>query len=278
MKHQEGNFEDSKGQSLYYQSWTPEGKAKAASLIVHGLNEHSGRYQDLAAFLTESGYAVYSLDLPGHGKSYGPRAYVDDFQDFIDPLDIYLDMIQEWQPGLPIYLLGHSMGGTISAAFLIEHQDRFAGAVLSGPLVKVPDYVSNFTLQMGEILSAVLPKMRIIAIEAEAVSRDPAVVKAYLNDPLVYTGKVTVRISNEINKAISTIEEKGAQISLPLLLLHGSADRLCESAWSEYLNDLVSSQDKKMIIYDGLYHEVYNEPEAETVYGDLLKWLEEHTS
>ncbi len=278
MKHQEGKFHDSKGQSLYYQSWTPEGKAKAAALIVHGLNEHSGRYQDLAAFLTESGYAVYSLDLPGHGKSYGLRSYVDDLQDFFDPLDIYLNMIHDWQPGLPVYLLGHSMGGTISAAFLIEHQDRFAGAVLSGPLVKVPDYVSNFTLQMGEILSTVLPKMRIISIDAQAVSRDPAVVEAYLNDPLVYTGKVTVRISNEINKAIAIIEEKGANISIPLLLLHGSADRLCESAWSEYLNDLVSSQDKKLIIYEGLYHEVYNEPEADTVFADLLNWLEEHTS
>lgn len=278
MKHQEGKFQDNKGQSLYYQSWTPEGEAKAAALIVHGLNEHSGRYQDLAAFLTENDYAVYSLDLPGHGKSYGLRSYVDDLQDFIDPLEIYQDMIREWHPGLPIYLLGHSMGGTISAAYLIEHQDKFAGAVLSGPLVKVPDYVSNFTLKIGEILSAVLPKMRIISIDAQAVSRDPAVVEDYLNDPLVFTGKVTARISNEINKAIAIIEEKGSMISIPLLLLHGSADRLCESAWSEYLNDLVSSQDKKLIIYEGLYHEVYNEPEADTVFADLLNWLEVQTS
>ena len=278
MKHQEGNFPNDKGQSIYYQFWLPEGKVKASALIIHGLNEHSGRYQHLAAYLTDKGYAVYGLDFLGHGKSAGLRSYVDSYNDFIDPLETYLEMIQNWHPGLPVFLLGHSMGGVIGAAFLIDHQDQLSGAVLSGSLAKVPDYVSDFTLQVGKILAAVLPKIRIIQIDAEAVSRDPAVVQAYKDDPLVFTGKTTARISNEINNAIALVEKNGSKIKLPLLLLHGGADRLCDPSWSQYLHDLVSSQDKKLIIYDGLYHEVYNEPEADAVFADLLNWLEKHTA
>ena len=278
MKHQEGNFLNNKGQSIYYQFWLPEGKVKASALIIHGLNEHCGRYQHLASYLTDKGYAVYGLDFPGHGKSAGLRSYVDSYVDFIDPLETYLEMIHTWHPGLPVFLLGHSMGGVIGAAFLIDHQDRVSGAVLSGSLVKVPEYVSDFTLQVGKILAAVLPKFRIIKLDAESVSRDPAVVQAYIDDPLVFTGKTTARISNEINNAIALVEKGGSKIKLPLLLLHGGADRLCDPSWSQYLHDLVSSQDKKLIIYDGLYHEIYNEPEADAVFADLLNWLEKHTA
>lgn len=278
MKHQEGNFLNSKGQSIYYQFWLPESKPKAAALIVHGLNEHCGRYQHLAAYLTARGYAVYGLDFPGHGRSAGPRSYVESYGDFIDPLEIYLEKIQTWQPGLPVFLIGHSLGGIIGAAFLIDHQKQLSGAVLSGSLAKVPDYVSDFTLQMGKYLSALLPKLRIIQIDIDGVSRDPAVVQAYREDPLVFTGKTTARISNEINVAIALVEKSGSKIELPLLLLHGGADRLCDPAWSQYLLDLVSSPDKELIIYEGLYHEVYNEPEAEKVFADLLHWLDKHTA
>jgi alpha-beta hydrolase superfamily lysophospholipase len=278
MKHQEGNFPNDKGQSIYYQFWLPEGKVKASTLILHGLNEHSGRYQHLAAYLTDKGYAVYGLDFPGHGKSAGLRSYVESYSDFIDPLETYLEMIHTWHPDQPVFLLGHSMGGAIGAAFLIDHQAQVNGAVLSGPLVKVPEYVSDFTLQVGKILAAILPKIRIIQLDIEGVSRDPAVVKAYKDDPLVFTGKTTARISNEINNAISLVEKSGSKINLPLLLLHGGADRLCDPSWSQYLYDLVSSQDKEIIIYDGLYHEVYNEPEADAVLADLLSWLDKHTA
>lgn len=276
MKHQEGHFPNTRGQSLYYQYWEPEGKVKACIFIIHGLHEYSGRYSHLASFLTKEGYAVYGLDFPGHGKSDGLRSFVESYRDFIEPMETYLQRIQSWQPDLPVFLLGHSMGGVLAAAFLTDHPNQVAGAVLSGSLVKVPDYVSDFTLQIGKILSAVLPKVRLVEIEKEAISRDPAVVKAYLEDPLVFTGKTTARISNEINHAINLLERNGSKITEPILLLHGSEDRLCDPSWSQYLHDLVSSPDKQLIIYDGLYHEVYNEPEAAAVFGDVLGWLEKH--
>lgn len=278
MKHQEGFFEINHGQSLYYQFWLPESRAKAAVFVVHGLHEHCGRYQHLAGYLVDKGYAVYGLDLPGHGKSDGMRSYVDSYHDFIISMGNYLEMIQSWQPGLPIYLLGHSMGGLLSAVYLTDHSHQIRGAILSGSLVRVPDYVSAFLIQIGEILSAILPKYRIIGFDTEGISRDPAVVQAYHDDPLVFTGKTTNRISNEINRAINFLEEKGPSIKQPLLLLHGGADLICDPAWSRYLHDLVSSTDKQLIVYDGLYHEIYQEPEAESIFSDVLSWLEEHTT
>jgi alpha-beta hydrolase superfamily lysophospholipase len=278
MKQQDGNFINNKGQSIYYQVWLPEGKVKAAVFIIHGLNEHSGRYHHLVTTLTDNGYAAYSLDFPGHGRSDGVRSYVDSFQDLLTPLETFLDMIKSWQPELPLFLLGHSMGGLLVAAFLIEHPDQVNGAVLSGSLVGVPEYVSPTTIKIGRILAAVLPKLRIIEIDKEALSRDPAVVQAYLEDPLVINGKTTVRISNEINFGIDLIEVRGSSIKEPVLLLHGGEDRICDPSWSQYLHDLVSSIDKELIIYDGLYHEIFNEPEAELVFMDVLDWLEKQIS
>ena len=277
MKHQEEYFQNNKGQSIYYQVWLPEGKVKASLFIVHGLHEHSGRYTHLADYMTNKGYAVYSLDFPGHGKSDGLRSYVDSYDDFIDPMETYLKMIQSWQPEKPIFLMGHSLGGLLAAVYLIDHPDQVNGAVLSGSLVKVPDYVSEFTLRIGKILSTILPKLRIIEIDKEGLSRDPSVVQAYRDDPLVYNGKTTARISNEINNAIDLLEKRGSIIKQPLLILHGGDDRVCDPSWSQYIHDLVSSPDKQLTIYNGLFHEIYNEPEAEMVFVDVQNWLDKHT-
>ena len=274
MKHEEGKFSNNKGQSLYYQYWIPEGKVKASLFIVHGLNEHCGRYQHLASYLVDQGYAVYGMDLPGHGKSDGLRSYVDSYIDLIKPMDSYLDMIKTWQPGVPVFMVGHSMGGLLASAFLSEHIGQVDGAVLSGSLVKVPDYVSEFTIRVGKILSKVLPKFRLIEVDKQGLSRDPGVVQAYYDDPLVFTGKSTVRLSNEINNAITFVENNGHKIQEPLLILHGGDDRVCDPSWSQYLHKLISSPDKELIIYEGLYHEIYNEPEAESIFADVLSWLE----
>jgi len=273
MKQQEGYFSD-QDQSIYYQYWLPEIPPHAVLLIVHGLNEHCGRYEHLAAYFTEKGYAVYGLDHVGHGKSSGTRSFANDFSAFTNPILTYLNMIKEWQPGLPVYLVGHSMGGLIGANFLIDHQDKVQGAVLSGSLTLLPEYVSDFTIKIGKLLSTVLPKMSLLAIDADGISQDKAVVQAYKDDPLVYTGKMTARISNVMNDGIARISADGSKIYLPVLLLHGSEDSLCDPECSEYLHNLISSQKNQLIIYDGFFHEVYNEPEHETVFNDVLNWLD----
>jgi acylglycerol lipase len=278
MEHVENTFQNQQGQTLFYQYWLPDGKPKTALLICHGLNEHSGRYAQLAAFFTARGFAVYSMDLIGHGRSSGTRSYVEHFSQFGQDLLIYLDLVQQWQPGIPVFLAGHSMGGLIAADILIDHQDRFKGAVLSGSLVLAPDYVSRATIILGQVLAEIVPKLGLLEIDKQYLSRDPKVVQAYKDDPLVYNGKITVRISSEINKAIARLEREGSAITLPILLLHGSADKLVNPQASKYLLEKVCSPQKQLIMYEGYYHEIYNEPEQKTVFQDVLTWLEKQLS
>jgi len=256
MKHQEGFFNDDQNQFIYYQYWLPENTPRAVLLIIHGVNEHCGRYQDLASYFTEKGYAVYGLDLIGHGKSAGTRSYAADLSAFINPILTYLDMIKGWQPDLPIYLVGHSMGGLIGANFLIDHQDKVQGAVLSATLTLVPDYVSDFTIKIGKLFSSILPKMRLIGVDFDGLSRDQAVVQAYKDDPLVYTGKMTARISNVMNDGLAQITTFGSKITRPVLLLHGGDDRVCDPECSKYLHNLISSQNNQLIVYDSFFPEV----------------------
>jgi len=208
MKHQDGYFKGVRDTNIYYQYWLPEGEPKAILLVVHGLAEHSGRYMNVVNHLVPSGYAVYGIDHIGHGKSDGTRIYVDRFQDYTKTLKDYFDMIREWQPKKPIFLIGHSMGGLISAAYLLEHQDELSGAVLSGPSIKVPDNISQAIIFAGKMLSIIIPKVGLIQLDAEGVSRDPAVVDAYVNDPLVCTGKVTARLGAELLKTMQRVTKK----------------------------------------------------------------------
>ncbi|MEJ2411554.1 MAG: lysophospholipase [Anaerolineales bacterium] len=277
MTHQDGTFQNSKGQEIYYQTWLPEDQPRGVIQIVHGLNEHSGRYQHLGKFFSDHGFAVYGLDFPGHGKSAGIRSYVESMDVFTCTLQEFLQKVQDWHPDLPIFLLGHSMGGLIGSVYLLDQQDVVRGAVLSGSLVKVPEYVSDFTISLGRFLGRYLPKVRILGIDIEGISRDPQVVESYRNDPLVYTGKITARISDALNRGIQLLEEHGSKIKVPLLILHGGEDRLCDPSWSEYLADLVSSQDLELKIYPGLFHEIYNEPEQDQIFNDVLIWLRDRT-
>ena len=274
MKHKEGYLKGAREINIYYQHWTPEDEPKAILLVVHGLAEHSGRYMNVVNHFVPSGYAVYGIDHVGHGKSDGERVYVDRFQDYVNTLKNYFDMIHDWHPDIPVIMIGHSMGGLIGAAYLLEHQQELCGAVLSGPGVKVPDNISKAVIFAGKVLSIVMPKSGIIQLEADGISSDPAVVDAYINDPLVFTGKITARLGAEMIKTMQRVTEKAPEISLPIMIVQGSADRLIDPSGAQSLYDLVGSTDKTIQIYDGFYHEVFNEPEHEQVLNDVQKWIE----
>lgn len=274
MRQEDGFFKGAGGARIYYKTWLPAGEAKAALLVVHGLAEHSGRYLNVVNHLVPAGYAAYGLDHIGHGKSEGTRVYVDRFTDYTDTLKLYFDMVQQWQPGLPIFLLGHSLGGLIGATYLLDHQAGLAGAVLSGPAVKVPENVTGTTIFMGRLLSALAPKAGLVGLEAAGICRDPAVVTAYTNDPLVCTGKATARLGAEMLAAMQRVGAEAAKITLPILLLQGSADRIVDPAGAQMLYDTVGSTDKTIKIYEGLFHEVFNEPEREQVLQDVQAWLD----
>jgi alpha-beta hydrolase superfamily lysophospholipase len=274
MRHQEGFFTGIRGADIYYQCWLPEGEPRSVLLIVHGLAEHSGRYMNVVNHFVPLGYAVYGIDHLGHGKSDGTRVYVKGFNDYIDTLSVYVDMVRKWQPGKPSFLLGHSMGALIGAIFLLDHQAELAGAILSGPSVKVPSNTSPITISMIKLLSTLLPRVGLLQLEAEGVSRDPAVVQAYVSDPLVHTRKTTARLTHEALKAMQRITAEASTITLPVLIVQGSADRLVDPDGARMLYGAVSSADKTIEIYDGLYHEVFNEPEHDQVLSDVEAWLE----
>ncbi len=271
MRHQEGFFNGVRNASIYFQNWLPEGEPKGILLIVHGLAEHSGRYMNVVNHFVPQGYAVYGLDHLGHGKSSGTRVYVKRFEDYAETLKIYFDRIH---PSKPVFLVGHSMGGLIGAIYLLDHQAELTGAVLSGPAVKVPDKITPGIIFVGKVLSALVPKFGLLELEAEGVCRDSAVVNAYINDPLVYRGKTTARLAAEMLKAMQMIGIRASKIALPIMIVQGGADRLVAPAGARMLYDSVGSAEKELRVYEGFYHEVFNEPEHEKVLADVERWME----
>jgi alpha-beta hydrolase superfamily lysophospholipase len=202
--------------------------------------------------------------------------FVERFEVFTDTLKRFFDQIQATHPGLPIFLVGHSMGGLIAAKYLLQHQNELTGAILSGPAVKVSESISSMTITLAHLLSKIMPKAGLVQLDASAVSRDPEVVRAYQNDPLVYNGKTTARLGAELLKATLELKEKTSQIKLPLLIMQGSEDQLVDPSGAKEFYANVASQDKTLKLYEGLYHEIFNEPERLQVFADLEHWLEQH--
>jgi alpha-beta hydrolase superfamily lysophospholipase len=263
------------GCRIYTQNWQPTGTPKAVLILVHGLAEHSNRYVDVAKYFTTQGFAVYALDHEGHGRSQGPRGYITSFDEFLTTLDDYLQQIAELHPTSKLFLVGHSMGGVISTAYLLEHQEKLAGCILSGAALATGDAVGPIQRLLLRVLSILLPKLPILKLEANDVCHDPKVVKAYRNDPRVFTGKIRVRLIAELLRTADRVLKNAASISLPMLILHGGDDRMASPAGSEKLYAGISSVDKSLKIYPGLYHEIFFEPEKHEIYAEIHTWLEQ---
>lgn len=264
------------GAKLHITHWLPAALPKAVVLLAHGYAEHAGRYAHVAKRLTDVGYAVYAIDHWGHGKSDGTPGFVPRFSAFTDGLAELLTLVEVNHGDTPRLLLGHSMGGLISTLFLIERQSAFVAAALSGPAIVPGAPPSRFTIWISRFLSRFFPRLGVLALDANGVSRDPAVVAAYLADPLVYTGKIGARLGKEFMDAMAAAQAGAPEITLPILLQHGEKDSLAAVAGSQYLFDHVSSADKTLKIYPGLFHEIYNEPERDAVLDELVGWFDAH--
>jgi alpha-beta hydrolase superfamily lysophospholipase len=276
MKHAEGKFTGSNELNLYWQSWIPDGAPVAVLLVVHGLAEHSGRYTNPVNYFVPKGYAVYSFDLAGHGKSDGKRGYVERFTNYVDDVKTYYDIVKQHNKGTKIFLVGHSMGGTIATAYAIKHQDELNGLILSGAVLKAGASITKATMTMAKLLSVLLPKMGVSKLDASAVNRDKTEVDAYLRDPLNYTGKISARLGAELLNEIQSLPAQISKITLPILIMHGSADRLSDPASSKTLFDGVSSKDKTLKYYEGFYHEIFNDAQRQQVFTDMEEWLKRH--
>lgn len=286
MRSSEGTFQSFDGHAIFHQAWLPDAEPRGAVLLVHGLAEHSGRYAHVAAALVDAGYAVHALDHRGHGRSSGKRAFVRSYDELLRDLDQFRHDVAREHPGRPLILLGHSMGGNIALGYLLDsstgdqqdgdQQDGIAALVLSAPALQVGDDLSPIQLKVFKALSKFAPGLRPRRLSAEAISRDPAVVEAYRADPLVFTGKISAGLGAALIGAIEGFPQLYAELRLPVLVLHGTHDRLADVSGSRALEAAAVNADLTAHYYEGLHHEVFNEPEREQVLADLIAWLDAH--
>ncbi len=258
----------------FYRHWQAQEPVRAVILLAHGLGEHSGRYQAFAEYFIPRGISVVAPDHLGHGASPGDRTYLESFEDYLRPLDELREVIDERYPDIPCFLMGHSMGGLIAARYLLDHQQHFSGAALSAAALQVPEPPSAITIALARLFSRFLPKLGLLQLDATQISRDPQVVQGYLDDPLVHTGKATARLVVELFHNMALVERARERITLPIFVMHGEADTMAASEGSEAFLHALSSKDKSLKIYKGLYHEIFNEPERLEVLGDLANWLD----
>ena len=277
MQHETGTFKGLGGVEIFTQSWLPDASpARAAVIIAHGYAEHSGRYAHVAAYLVEHRYAVYALDHRGHGRSGGARAQVRDFSEFVTDLRTYFDQIRARQPDLPVFLYGHSMGSLICLLFALRWQDELAGLITTGTALRLGG-VRAWLEPTVKLLSQWRPSWSPIPpLQAAGISRDLTVIERYIHDPLVYRGPMRLGMAAAFLRASRTCVERLGELRLPYLALHGGADPLTLPEGAALIRARSGSADTTVRIFEGLYHEVHNEPEREEVLACVADWLAAH--
>lgn len=256
----EGRFAEDR---LFFRRWGADQPERGQVVISHGFAEHSGRYDHVAQALKARGLAVWALDHRGHGQSKGERANIESVWAAVADLDLFVDLVRESAPDGPLFLVGHSMGGLIAGAYAEEHQDRLAGLALSGALLHiVPELLALADLEE-------IPDLGL----ADAISTDPNVVQAYKDDPLVYLGPPPRGFLQAAGQ-VEEVARRLGELSLPLLVMHGSGDLLVSPQALRAVVSAASSDDLTAVIWPGLWHEIFNEPSKAEVLELLGSWIE----
>lgn len=270
-----GSFESFDGFRLHEQSWAPEKESdiKAILIIIHGYAEHGGRYNHVGKYFAEQGYYVAAFDHRGHGRSDGKDTILRSIDDCAKDVEVFLERIQTRIPGTTGFILGHSMGGLVVTDFVLKMQPQLNGILLSGAGVKISDEISPFLVKMSGVLGKIAPNMKTIKLDANSVSRDPEEVNKYNNDPLNYRGGVPAATGAAINNAIAYVDAHVEEFTLPVRIMYGTEDKLADPTGSKNLYENISSKDKTLVPYEGLYHEIFNEPEKEQIMEECLAWM-----
>lgn len=254
---------------LFRRGWIPE-RACATVVLVHGFGEHSGRYEHVGRWLAQRDYAVHTYDHRGHGRSGGRRCHVDRFDDYLDDLAAVLDRVRADAPAQPLFLVGHSMGGLVVATFARERRPSASGIVLSGAALALPE--GNSRIRIARWIRAILPRLRLPAgLDLDGLASDPRVLEVYLADPLVER-KMTASLAVELLAAVERTGSGGADVGLPLLVLHGADDSICPPVGSERF--AAAAPAARFIRYPGLRHEIFNEPRWQEVLADVAEFFD----
>ena len=276
--HSAGTFQGVDGLNLYYQNWNPGGKIRGILALVHGLGGHSGNYTNIVEHLLSKQYGVYGLDLRGHGRSPGQRGYINTWAEFRDDVGIFLKMIQQKQPGCPIFLFGHSMGGMIVLEYALRYPQDISA--LQGVIAVAPSIgevgVSPGLVLLGKILSRLCPRFSLNnGLDITAGSRDPKLVATYAQDSLRHT-RATARFSTEFFSTLTWIRRHADEWKAPLLILHGSSDRIVLPEGSKIFYQRVTCSDKLRIEYPGAYHDLHCDLNYREFLADMSNWMDQH--
>lgn len=274
--YESGVFQTADGLYLFEQSWHATETPRSIIAIVHGYAEHSGRYTHLAQHLNQHQHTVHTYDQRGYGRSEGRPGYVGSFDHYLDDLGTFLSSVRQRHPDTPLFLFGHSMGGAVSLLYCLEREANLKGVIFSSPMLKVSEDMAPLLQKASSILGRFLPWLPTIPLDRSLISRDPEVVHQALHDPLNYHGRLPARTGAEMLKAMERIQSKMQALSLPMLVIHGTADKLTDPSGSLAFYRTARSEDKTLGFYPGLYHETFNEPEKEQVFEEIVAWMDEH--
>jgi len=277
MQTKSGSFKAQDGTSIFWKSWLPDDPPKALLHIIHGYAEHIDRYTNVINELVPAGYAVFGNDHRGHGRSEGKRGHVMSFQEFIDDEKQFRrEVIKAHCPGIPYFVLGHSMGSLIAMNFIEQNAEDIKGLILSGTGSQPGTDIPKILVKLTKILSGILPSIHVKSpLPPEFISRDNDVVQAYIDDPLVYN-VITPRLAYEMNRFVVIGAQNSVKIKIPVLIQLGSKDTAFSG--QKELFEMIGAKDKTFKLYEGLKHEVYNElPEDRgKVLAELKSWLDAH--
>jgi acylglycerol lipase len=267
------SFTGTGGLNIFTRGWHSEGKQpKAVVVIAHGFNAHSGHYLWTAEQLVAAGYAVYALDHRGRGQSDGDRFFVQAVAEYVDDLATFITLVKSREPGLPVFLLGHSAGGVVSCLYALEHQQALAGLICESFAFQV--YAPDFAIAVLKGLSHIAPHAHVLKLPNAGFSRDPKVVEALNNDPLVANEVQPTQTVAALARADEQLKKDFPLITLPVLIIHGSADKLARPGGSQFFFDTAGSKDKTLKLYDGYVHDLLNDLGKEVVIADIIAWLD----
>lgn len=264
------------GLKIFVRSWRPSGQARAVVVICHGFNSHSGYFTWVAEQLTADGLAVYALDLRGRGRSDGERFFVEKFADYLSDIGTLMALAKSREPGLPVFLLGHSAGGVISSVYTLEHQSELAGFICESFAFQVP--APDFALAVLKGLSHVAPHAHVLKLNNEDFSRDPDVVRTMNEDPLIANEVQPTLTVAEMVRADERLKREFPLFKLPVLILHGTLDKATKPSGSQLFYDKAGSTDKTLKLYEGYYHDLLNDVGKERVMADVKGWINAHVT